>query len=389
MKRLSVFLGPLALGVLALALTGFAPGNSSSASGLDFREGTPAPKSISVLTFAPDGTLFLGDSRSGAVFAIETEAKAPAETKPINVSNIESKIAARLGTEASEIMIHDLAVHPISQQVFLSVSLGRAGWESRWQLPNHVADASILLTVSPAGEIDEFSLKDVLFARTELPNPVSADKNHSFMKELSLRTDTITDMAYTEGTLFVAGLSNEEFASALWRVPLPFKDGATATTLEIYHGAHGAYETHAPIRTFVPYELGGEDHIFAAYLCTPLSLFKVKDLETKGHLRGRTIAEFGSGNYPLDMVVVKGETGDRIIIANSDLPLIVVDTKDIAAFKGEIIERPADYAAGVKHLKRSGTGIQQLDLIGNDYLVTLQRMPNGHLDLGTSALRRG
>ncbi len=404
MKRISALLCALMACALAMVLMGFAgveaagepssagsPGSGPSSSGLSdsMRAGTVAPRSISVLIFAPDGTLFLGDSLGGAVFAVETSGEPAGKPEPIQVPDIESKIAARLGAEPSEVLIHDLAVHPITHQIFLSVSRGRAGWDSMWKLPNHVADADLLLTVDRQGAIEEFSLEDVRFARIELPNPVAADKQHPFMEDLSLRTDTITDMAYTEGTLFVAGLSNEEFASALWRVPLPFEDGARATTLEIYHGAHGAYETHAPIRTFVPYELEGEKQILAAYLCTPLSLFKVKDLETKGHLKGRTIAEFGSGNYPLDMVVVEGEESDRVFIANSNLPLIILDTADIAAFDGEIIERPSEYSAGVKHLKRSGTGIQQLDLLANEYLVTLQRMPSGTLDLGAMQLRRG
>ena len=392
MKRISALLGTAAACAIALSVVALTPASSSTADtelAQSLRPGKAEPQSISVLTFAPDGTLFLGDSKGGAVFAIATAGDEPAEAQPIQVADVEAKIAARLGTEASEIMVHDLAVHPLTHQIYLSVSRGRAGWDSVWKLPNHVADADILLTLAQDGSIDQVSLDDVRFARVSLPNPVSADKTHSFMKDLSLRTDTITDMAYTEGTLFVAGLSNEEFASALWRVPLPFEDGAEATTLEIYHGAHGAYETHAPIRTFVPYDLEDEQYIFAAYLCTPLSLFKVKDLETKGHLKGRTIAEFGSGNYPLDMVVVDGEEGGTVFIANSNLPLIVIDTKDIAAFDGEIIERPEEYSAGVKHLKRSGTGIQQLDLMGDRYLVTLQRTPSGTLDLGTLQLRRG
>ncbi len=389
MKRISALAAALLGCGLAILLVGFRPASSSDSELSDsMRRGTAAPQSISVLTFAPDGTLFLGDSKGGAVFAVETRGE-KAEPRPVQVTDIEGKIAARLGIDAADVLVHDLAVHPLTHEVFLAVSRGRAQWDLMWKLPNHVADAEILLTVDAEGSIDEFSLEDVRFARVDLPNPISAEKSHSFMKDVSLRTDTITDMAYTEGTLFVAGLSNEEFASALWRVPLPFEDGASATTLEIYHGAHGAYETHAPIRTFVPYEFGGEQQILAAYLCTPLSLFKVKDLETKGHLKGRTIAEFGSGNYPLDMVVVEGPDGDRVFIANSNLPLIVVDTEDIAAFDGEIIERPEAYSAGVEHIKRSGTGIQQLDLLSNTHLVTLQRTPSGSLDLGALPLRRG
>ena len=354
------------------------------------QEGKAAPESMSVLTFAPDGTLFVGDSRGGAVFAIATPApEGNVEAQAIRMTDVEGKIGARLGIERADVLIHDLAVHPKSFDVYVTVSPGRSEWDSMWKLPNHVADASMLLRIDREGNIDEVSLDKVRFARVALPNPVAAEKKHSFMPDLSLRTDTITDMALWGDTLFVAGLSNEEFASALWRVPVPFADGTSATTVEIFHGAHGEWETHAPIRTFVPYKLGDEDYIFAAYLCTPLSLFKMKDLKDSTHIRGRTIAEFGSGNYPLDMIVVpRPEGGDRIFMANSNLPLIVLDTNDIAAFEGEIIERPEQYSAGVEHLKRSGSGIQQLDLMDGAFLVTLQRMPNGNLDLGSIPLRR-
>lgn len=382
--------------LICVALAGGAGfGPSAEATSTDtelsksLRPGKASPESMSALLFAPDGTLFLGDSKGGAVFAIATRGEPKAgEPKPVQVQDIESKIAARLGTSASEIMVHDMAVHPLTHQVYLAVSRGRAKWESEWQLPNHVADAEILLQVNSDGTIHEVSLESVRFARVALPNPISASKKHPWMKEMSLRTDTITDMAYTGETLLVAGLSNEEFASSLWKIPVPFRDGTSATTLEIFHGAHGEYETHAPIRTFVPYELDGEQYILAAYLCTPLSLFKVEDLENGTHVRGRTIAEFGSGNYPLDMVVVEGAKNDRVLIANSNLPLISLDTRDIAEFDGEIIERPESYSAGVEHIKRSGVGIQQMDRLDDHFLVMLKRMPNGRLDLESLAINR-
>jgi hypothetical protein len=126
----------------------------------------------------------------------------------------------------------------------------------------------------------------------------------------------------------------------MWRIPYPFAATASATALEIYHGAHGAYETHAPIRTFVPFELGGKAHILAAYLCTPFVTFEVDGLEADGHLRGRTVAEFGSGNFPLDMVAYHKDGRPRLLIANTDLPLTIVDPADIEAFDGEILAVP-------------------------------------------------
>ena len=77
-------------------------------------------------------------------------------------------------------------------------------------------------------------------------------------------------LATVEGKLVVAGLSNEEFASTLRVIAYPFKDKADPTAVEIYHGAHGRYETNAPVRTFVPYKIGGADYLMAAYTCTPL-----------------------------------------------------------------------------------------------------------------------
>jgi hypothetical protein len=42
------------------------------------------------------------------------------------------------------------------------------------------------------------------------------------LARVRLRTSTITDLAWVDGTLLVAGVSNEEFASTLRRIPFPF-----------------------------------------------------------------------------------------------------------------------------------------------------------------------
>jgi hypothetical protein len=255
-------------------------------------------------------------------------------------------------------------------------------------LPNDIADATVLLRVDQAGEMTEVPLKKVRYASATLPNPVASDKTHTWKDDVSLRADTITDMAYDDGTLFVAGLSNEEFASTMWRVPYPFEEKWEATTLEIFHGAHGEYETHAPIRTFVPYELNDEPHLLAAYLCTPLVAFDVSALEDGDHVRGRTVAEFGSGNYPLDMVLYQKDGKDRILIANSNLPFMIVDPSDVASFEGQITEEVDGYVAGVGYEIRSGTGIQQMARWNDDVIVALQRLPGGTMDLVAMSVQR-
>ena len=69
------------------------------------------------------------------------------------------------------------------------------------------------------------------------------------------RMESITDMAFVDGKLVVAGLSNEEFASKLRTVPYPFAAVDAGTSVEIYHGNHGQFETRSPVISFVPYKI--------------------------------------------------------------------------------------------------------------------------------------
>jgi hypothetical protein len=213
-----------------------------------------------------------------------------------------------------------------------------------------------------------------------LPNPVGSDKGHSWKPETKLPVDALTDLAYKDDVLYATGLSNEEFASTIWRIPYPFQGGVEFSTLEVFHGAHGEFETHAPVRTFLPYESGGTLHLLASYLCTPLVTFAVESLKSGAHVRGTTVAEFGSGNYPLDMVLCESKGKEFVVIANSMLPLLTFDP--VAAIEqGAITEKVKSYTEGLPYVARAGNGIQQLDHFGDDALLALQRMPNGKLDL--------
>ena len=369
----------LTIGVAASAVAADPPGVAA---------GKPDIRSLSALAFGPGGVLFVGDSKGGAVYAIELGPRAAGEVKdPKEIPDVEGKLAALLGATAADIMIHDLAVDPISKQSYLAVSRGRAAWNGQWLLPNDVADASVLVRFDAAASPEIVDLSSVRFARVALPNPVDAAKKVPW-KNVSLRADTITDMAYADGALYVAGLSNEEFASTMWKVAYPFAGAVSATAVENYHGAHGKYETEAPVRTFVPYSLKGRAHLLAAYLCTPLVTIAVDDLKDKAHVRGRTVGEFGSGNYPLDMVVYKKDGKEKLLIANSNLPFLIVDPKDVEAYEGVIDKHVETYVAGVRYEPRSGTGVQQMDNLGDDYVEVLRRLPGGRLDLVPISVKR-
>jgi hypothetical protein len=350
--------------------------------------GKPDIRSMSALAFGPEGVLFVGDSRGGAVFAVDLGGRATAQVKePKAITDVEGKLAALLGAKASDVMVHDLAVDPVSKRPYLSVSRGRGAWNERWLLANDVADATVLVRFDAAGTPEVVDLSSVPFAKVALPNPIDESKKVEW-KKTSLRADAITDLAFADGALFVAGLSNEEFAATMWKVAYPFKGPVSMTTIENYHGAHGKYETESPVRTFVPYPLSGKTHLLAAYLCTPLVTFEASGLKDKQHVKGRTVAEFGSGNYPLDMVVYKKEGKQKLLIANSNLPLMIVDPADVEAFQGAITEPVKAYTGGVAFQHRSGTGIQQMDNLGEEHIVVLHRLAGGQLDLSPLSVRR-
>ncbi len=374
--------------VLLLALaTGLAGAAQAEKPG--FKTGRPEILSMSALGFAPEGVLLVGDGKSGAVFALDLGDTTPRELKdPKPVTDVEAKLAALLGATPADVLVHDMATNPISKNVYLAVSRGRAGMSSQWLLPNDVADASVLVRIDGDARFSVVDLASVPFARAALPNPIDPGKKHAWKEGLTQRVDTIVHLSHANGVVWVSGLSNEEFAATLWRVPYPFAAGVTATTLENYHGAHGKYETDAPIRAFVQYPIAGRSEILAAYLCTPLVTFDAGALQDKKHVRGRTVAEFGSGNYPVDMIVYKNEGREKILIANSNLPLMIVDPKDIEAFKGEITSEVPGYTAGVHYEVRSSGSVQQLDNYGDAHVVALQRLMSGRLDLTPYSVRR-
>ena len=149
------------------------------------------------------------------------------------------------------------------------------------------------------------------------------------------RAESITDISFADGRVFVAGLSNEEFSSRLIAIPFPFStDGFDAAAIEIYHGAHGRFETKSPIRTFVTYRINNEPYMLAAYQCTPLVKLPVADLKAGAHVKGTTIAELGNRNRPLDMIVYQKDGKDYLLMTNSSRGVMKIPTEG-AGYGGE------------------------------------------------------
>ena len=142
-----------------------------------FTTGRPDIRSMSALAFGPEGVLFVGDSRGGAVFAVDLGTRAQAPVKdPKAITDVEGKLAALLGAKPSDVMVHDLAVDPVSKRPYVSVSRGRGAWNEQWLLANDVADATVLVRFDAAGAPEVVDLASVSFAKVVLPNPIDESK---------------------------------------------------------------------------------------------------------------------------------------------------------------------------------------------------------------------
>jgi hypothetical protein len=344
MSRKSMFLAT------ALALFCLSAGQAASLTD-SLKEGTPEIKSLGALAFGPEGILFVADQRAAAIFAIATGDTQPSAVKEgLKIPNLNQKLASLLGIEAKEIKINDLAVNPLSTNAYLSVNRGLA--------PDAPA---LLIKIDRDGKISEFGLKGVKFAQVGLPN--ASEKN---------RKDAITNMAYRDGKLYVAGLSNEEFASNLRAIAFPFKDADKGTSIEIFHGAHGQLETRSPVRTFVPYDINGEAHLLAAYTCTPLVTIPVKELKPGEKVKGTTVAELGNRNQPLDMIVYKKDGKEYILMANSARGMMKIPTEGID--KVAPITTPIKGLAGMKYETINGVkGVVQMARLDSDRALILMR----------------
>ncbi len=322
------------------------------------KSGTPEIKSAGPIAFGPDGVLFIADTQSATIFAVATGDTKPANGTFKNIDGIDEKVASLLGTKAADIQIADLAVNPSSQNVYLSVARGKG--------PDAVP---VFLRVSPEG-IKEVSLKEVKFSKATLPNPVTGNAQR--------RQEAITDLAFVKGKVIVAGLSNEEFASRLRVIPFPFSDSDKGTGVEIYHGAHGALETRSPVRTFVAYDIKGEDHLLAAYTCTPLVKFPVADLKPGANIKGTTVAEMGSGNRPLDMITYKKDGKDYLLIANNRRGVMKMATDGIDKVEAITQRIGGGGTAGQKYETiASLKGVEQLDKLSDTQALVLVRGPAG------------
>ena len=317
------------------------------------KEGTPDMKHAGAMAFAPHGVLLVGDTVSAAIFAIDTGDNQVATTAAsVNIEKVNEKVAAMIGSSVEETAINDMVVNPLSGNIYLSVSRGRGP-----------SAAPVIFKADAKGALSEVSLKKVKFSKAAFANAPDSKEGAR-----NPRMSAITDIQYMDGKVVVAGLSNEEFASKLRLMNYPFDGSEQSTSVEVYHGAHGKLETASPVRTFVTYE----NSVLAAYTCTPLVNIPIGDLKPGTKTQGKTIAELGNMNQPLDMIVYKKGDQDYLLMANSarGVMKLKLSKNDIEGTKA-ITSRIADTAGLPYETIKDLKGVVQLDKLNAKQAVLL------------------
>jgi hypothetical protein len=338
--------------------------------------------------FAPDvsadGTavLFAADVARATILAFELPAEAPAGTDAeVNVDQLGAKIASLLGVEREDAVIRGLTVHPVSRAVYLSVARGR-GPEVGAVVVRVGTDGTLRVVELDDLPVTSFELDDAPATDDERKDawldgsdPTSQPREiHGVtlnIAQVPIARSTVTDLAWVDGTLYVAGLSNEEFSSRLRAIQYPFDGTATETSVEIFHVDHGKYETQSPIRALTSFDGGAS--ILATYTCTPVVSFTVDQLRGEGLVRGRTIAELGPMNQPFSIVSYDRDGEEFLLVSNTRHPLLKIPAASIAG--QEALSVPLsepNSSRGIPREELSQPGVTWMANLDREKVVVIQ-----------------
>jgi hypothetical protein len=240
-------------------------------------------RSAGVVAFGPDNVLFVGDIAGSAIHAFALRDKDLTPQSGVTLGNFQNfegvdlvlglnvKLAALMATTYDNIVVNDMAVHEPTKQIILSVERGRG------------ADVIPAMVKVNHGQLEVLNLDEIPHSSVSIANEPDENARLEFEPQ---RVYAITDLKYYNGEVFVTGISNQRFASTLYRIPYPFTGGKSTSTVEIWHPVHGEFETRAPIIRHLVREVRGEPQLFAVYGCTPVARFPLAALNDGAHARG-------------------------------------------------------------------------------------------------------
>jgi len=321
-------------------------------------------KSISRLAAGPDNVLFVADWKAAKVHALTLPA---AQQKPsgtqFNILDLEGLLSKQVG--GGKITVEDMVVRPGTAEAYVAISYG-------------AAKTPALFVVTSDNKARRIDLKAAKATSVALRNANTSD--YKIWKETPQRSFTVTDMKWRNGELFVAGLSNQDFASTLRRVKYPFGADQSISSVEIYHTGHNLVETRAPIRAMSFANWGGKSYLVAAYTCTPVVLIPLDDLKDGAHIKGKTIAELGYGNTPAGMISYSktdnGKSEDYLLLVNFERVSNVIPVSQLEAADARPgLEKPVPYGqiAGLDVAQAPLVGALRLDNLDDKSFLLVRR----------------
>ncbi|MEL6508749.1 MAG: hypothetical protein AAFQ32_03070 [Pseudomonadota bacterium] len=355
-------------------------------------------KFAGALEFSDTGTLFVGDNYNGAIYAFDmSDGAAPTQVAPVNIGDIDVKIADTLGVPKSALAINDMAVHPITAEIYISVS--RIGnFKSAPAIMKVAQDASISMLdlASVPFEVqalDHYPDQETTFRPRGLGQgePLIRDIAKG---EITLSSLAIMDMEYHEGELFVAGVAFDNFLSTLRRMSYPFDGSQSAANVEMYHISHDQFETRAPIRAMSIQKVDGKTQLVAAYTCSPIVLIDLEEIVDGAKISARTLMDYGNGQ-PLDLVSYSAQGEEMLFLtSNSRSPHVipVSSLNDAQTYtKGDLPEGGKSDMMPIMPVGDTGKAVMfdgmslQIDNLGDTHFVSLTRdMYTGSLNMDSN-----
>ena len=137
--------------------------------------------------------------------------------------------------------------------------------------------------------------------------------------------------------------------------------------------------------------LNGEPTLVAAYTCTPLVTIPAASLQDGAHVVGKTVAELGYGNVPVEVLPITPLNMQRqpeqfILVINREMSANLIRMEDLArASSAPGITTPVAALGdtlGVENTRHPMSGVIQADNQDPQFLLVLRRdVDTGEMEL--------
>jgi hypothetical protein len=115
----------------------------------------------------------------------------------------------------------------------------------------------------------------------------------------------------------------------------------------------------------------------------------MSDIVPQAHTRGRTVAELGNWNTPLDIIEMEKDGKRYLLMANTNRALMKIKVADVESFESSLTSPVEERAAtaGVGFINLPFVNVQQLSKLNDTQFLMIQRDANGDLIMKTGADR--